>query len=59
MMKHTTALEEKITAGAGYLDCFKGSDLRRTEIVCAVWAMQVRLNRRTLSIEGEADLTRT
>jgi SP family general alpha glucoside:H+ symporter-like MFS transporter len=40
MMVHTTKLEEKITAGASYLDCFKGTDLRRTEIVCMVWAMQ-------------------
>jgi SP family general alpha glucoside:H+ symporter-like MFS transporter len=40
MMVHTTALEEKITAGASYLDCFKGTDLRRTEIVCAAWAIQ-------------------
>jgi MFS transporter, SP family, general alpha glucoside:H+ symporter len=40
MMVHTTALEEKITRGATYLDCFKGTDLRRTEIVCMVWAIQ-------------------
>ncbi|EAW13959.1 putative MFS alpha-glucoside transporter [Aspergillus clavatus NRRL 1] len=40
MMVHTTALEEKITKGASYFDCFKGVDLRRTEIVCMVWAMQ-------------------
>lgn len=40
MMVHTTALEEKITQGASYLDCFKGTDLRRTEIVCMVWAIQ-------------------
>ncbi|KAL7419465.1 hypothetical protein Q5752_006303 [Cryptotrichosporon argae] len=40
MMKHTTALENEITAGASYLDCFKGTDLRRTEIVCMVWAIQ-------------------
>lgn len=40
MMVHTTALEEKITAGASYLDCFKGTDLRRTEIVCMAWAIQ-------------------
>ncbi|KAJ7830619.1 maltose permease MAL61 [Mycena olivaceomarginata] len=40
MMRHTTMLEEKITRGATYLDCFKGHDLRRTEIVCMVWAMQ-------------------
>ncbi|KAF5011296.1 hypothetical protein FDECE_2596 [Fusarium decemcellulare] len=40
MMVHTTALEEKMTAGSSYLDCFKGVDLRRTEIVCMCWAMQ-------------------
>lgn len=40
MMVHTTALEQKITAGASYRDCFKGIDLRRTEIVCLVWAIQ-------------------
>ncbi|KAI0120934.1 alpha glucoside transporter [Xylariales sp. AK1849] len=40
MMVHTTALEQKITKGASYLDCFKGTDLRRTEIVCMVWAIQ-------------------
>ena len=32
MMVHTTALEEKMTAGTSYLDCFKGTDLRRTEV---------------------------
>ncbi|KAK8062392.1 hypothetical protein PG997_014489 [Apiospora hydei] len=40
MMVHTTALEAKITKGASYLDCFKGTDLRRTEIVCMAWAIQ-------------------
>ncbi|KAK5997360.1 General alpha-glucoside permease [Cladobotryum mycophilum] len=40
MMVHTTALEERITSGATYMDCFKGVDLRRTEIVCMTWAIQ-------------------
>ncbi|KAI9041019.1 putative MFS alpha-glucoside transporter [Aspergillus affinis] len=40
MMVHTTALEANITKGASYLDCFRGTDLRRTEIVCMVWAIQ-------------------
>ncbi|OAX84623.1 hypothetical protein ACJ72_01019 [Emergomyces africanus] len=40
MIVHTTALEQKITRGASYLDCFRGIDLRRTEIVCMVWAIQ-------------------
>ncbi|ODN95190.1 MFS transporter, SP family, general alpha glucoside:H+ symporter [Cryptococcus wingfieldii CBS 7118] len=40
LIRHTTELEKDITSGASYLDCFKGVDLRRTEIVCAIWAMQ-------------------
>ncbi|OJJ45306.1 hypothetical protein ASPZODRAFT_143947 [Penicilliopsis zonata CBS 506.65] len=40
MMVHTNHLEESISHGASYLDCFKGTDLRRTEIVCMVWAIQ-------------------
>ncbi|KAI1850309.1 hypothetical protein JX266_004167 [Neoarthrinium moseri] len=40
MMVHTTSLEKKITTGASYLDCFRGTDLRRTEIVCMAWAIQ-------------------
>jgi SP family general alpha glucoside:H+ symporter-like MFS transporter len=40
MIAHTTALEQQITSGGSYLACFKGVDLRRTEIVCMVWAIQ-------------------
>lgn len=40
MMEHTTALERKITDGASYLDCFRGTNRRRTEIVCMCWAME-------------------
>jgi SP family general alpha glucoside:H+ symporter-like MFS transporter len=40
MMIHTNALEKGITAGTSYLECFKGTDLRRTEIVCLTWAAQ-------------------
>lgn len=43
MISHTTSLEEKITSGSSFADCFKGVDLRRTEIVCMVWAIQVGL----------------
>lgn len=32
MMAHTTALEEQTTGGASYLDCFRGDNLRRTEV---------------------------
>lgn len=40
MMIHTNALEKEISAGTSYFDCFKGVDLRRTEVVVVVWAIQ-------------------
>lgn len=40
MMVHTNELEKEIEAGTSYLDCFKGVDLRRTEVVCFTWAAQ-------------------
>ena len=43
LMIHTNALEKEITSGPGtsYKDCFKGTALRRTEIVCCVWMIQI------------------
>jgi len=56
MMRHTISAEKEVsqarsahdesvltieaTAGATYLDCFRGSNLRRTEIVLGCWAVQ-------------------
>jgi len=40
MMVATGALEKEVESGVGYLDCFKGVNLRRTEITCAIWAIQ-------------------
>lgn len=40
MMITTNELEMAAESGTGYLDCFKGTDLRRTEIVCAIWSIQ-------------------
>lgn len=40
MMTHTNELEKAASEGTSYFDCFKGTDLRRTEIVCCVWAVQ-------------------
>ena len=40
MMIHTNDLEKEIDAGTSYWDCFKGIDLRRTEIVCMTFAAQ-------------------
>ncbi|KAI0200550.1 sugar transporter [Astrocystis sublimbata] len=41
MMLHTNRVEAEETKGATYFDCFKGVNLRRTEIVCVVFAGQV------------------
>lgn len=38
---YTNDLEQELTAGTSYFDCFKGSELRRTEIACMVFAGQV------------------
>jgi SP family general alpha glucoside:H+ symporter-like MFS transporter len=40
MMQHTNELEKEITTGTTYRDCFKGVNLRRTEIVCVAWLVQ-------------------
>ncbi|KAH8646807.1 putative maltose permease [Xylariales sp. PMI_506] len=41
MMIHTNAHEKSVSAGTSYRDCFKGVDLRRTELTCCVWLLQV------------------
>ena len=40
MMIHTNELEKDLDEGTSYWDCFKGTDLRRTEIVCMVFSAQ-------------------
>ncbi|KAI4600663.1 hypothetical protein KJ359_012824 [Pestalotiopsis sp. 9143b] len=40
MMHYTHMYENNSEAEATYWDCFKGADLRRTEITCMVWAIQ-------------------
>jgi len=41
MMVHTNELEKAATVGTAYSDCFKKTDLRRTEIVAMTWMVQV------------------
>lgn len=41
MMVHTTGIESETHTSASYLDCFKGSNLRRTEIVCLTFMGQI------------------
>lgn len=40
MMIHTNELEIQQTAGTSYFDCFKGTDLRRTELTVMTWVIQ-------------------
>lgn len=40
MMEHTNQIEKEISAGTSYSDCFKGVDLRRTEICSIAWLTQ-------------------
>ena len=40
MMRHTNELEKDLMEGVSYLDCFKGVNLRRTEIVCMLFVSQ-------------------
>lgn len=38
---HTLQIEEEMQTGSSYLDCFRGTDRRRTEIVCMTFAGQI------------------
>lgn len=40
MYKHTNEMEKAVSAGTSYWDCFKGTDLRRTEIAAMTWFTQ-------------------
>ncbi|KAL4878816.1 general substrate transporter [Aspergillus karnatakaensis] len=40
MMIHTNELEKEISEGTSYWDCFKGVNLRRTEVTCVAWLIQ-------------------
>jgi SP family general alpha glucoside:H+ symporter-like MFS transporter len=40
MMVHTNEMEKAVTQGTNYTDCFRGTDLRRTEICANVWIIQ-------------------
>lgn len=40
MIEHTNELEKRMKEGVTYRDCFRGIDLRRTEIVVGIWLVQ-------------------
>jgi MFS transporter, SP family, general alpha glucoside:H+ symporter len=40
MIVHTNEMERAVSEGMSYWDCFRGNDLRRTEIVCFTWGVQ-------------------
>lgn len=41
LIMHTNKAEEELSIGTSYWDCFKGPELRRTEIACVCFAGQV------------------
>lgn len=41
LMVQTDELEKRLHKGVSYMDLFRGQNLRRTEIVCMVWATQL------------------
>lgn len=41
MIEETDRLEQELEAGSTYWDCFRGVNLRRTEIACGVYCTQV------------------
>lgn len=38
---HTLRIEDEMESGSNYIDCFRGIDRRRTEIVCMTFAGQI------------------
>ncbi|RSH83794.1 hypothetical protein EHS25_005409 [Saitozyma podzolica] len=49
LIDHTVKLEREMNFGSSYLDCFKGVDLRRTEIAVVCWCAQTFVG---FSIQG-------
>lgn len=41
MMLHTTKIESEVSKGATYADCFRGVDIRRSEICMVAFAGQI------------------
>ncbi|OLN83339.1 Maltose permease MAL31-like protein 4 [Colletotrichum chlorophyti] len=41
LMKHTNEMEKIEAANSSYRDCFHGTNLRRTGIVCMAWIIQI------------------
>ena len=41
LIRHTNQIEDETNSGTSYWSCFKGVDLRRTEVACMTWAAQI------------------
>ncbi|KAI8943856.1 hypothetical protein NX059_001828 [Plenodomus lindquistii] len=41
MIQHTIEQEKNMDVGGSYIDCFKGSNLRRTEVAMVSWGLQI------------------
>jgi SP family general alpha glucoside:H+ symporter-like MFS transporter len=55
MIEHTNEMERELKEGVTYRDCFKGTDLRRTEVVVGVWLVQT-LGGQNLMVSMPQDL---
>jgi SP family general alpha glucoside:H+ symporter-like MFS transporter len=40
LIKHTQEIEDRAYTGSSYWECFRGTNLRRTETACMVWLIQ-------------------
>ncbi|TLD19585.1 hypothetical protein PspLS_09582 [Pyricularia sp. CBS 133598] len=40
MIEHTNEMERRVKEGVRFRDCFRGVDLRRTEVVVGIWLVQ-------------------
>ncbi|KAL2126990.1 hypothetical protein VTI74DRAFT_11500 [Chaetomium olivicolor] len=52
IMVHTTRLEAEVTKDATYLDCFRGADLRRTEICMVASLTDMKIDRSMVTPDG-------
>lgn len=51
---YTNDLEQELSVGTSYIDCFKGFELRRTEIACICFAGQVICGSQFVSLPSSA-----
>lgn len=53
MIKATNELEKAMATGTTYVQCFKGIDLRRTEIASMAWIIQAFCGAALMGYSGD------